>query len=925
MLGYGFQRLVLIGSAGYQRAELPLDDSVSLVAPNNRGKTSLINALQFLLIIDRRRMDFGSYTFEKTRRFYFPNNSAYILLEVVLPQSGTIVLGCVGKGIGYDYEYFAYKGELKVEDYRLDDGSIVSQTKLVSHLARHGYAVSRYNERDFRQMVYGGGQKKGNSEADFTVFKLEHMSDARSFQNVLTRTLRLDKLTSSDVKEYLLQIFNRDLPNASIDFRQEWESAFRDVNLEREQYVAAVENLPLIQNIEQKYNRCLILRGKVGACMPLVNKSLEEWHDYYLSNIDTLNSQLENIDSQRKNWMKEHSDRVTRNGVLTNLLNDLDQKDIDQQLLENRFALITDKSKLEFKAQEAKEKYEIQAAMCVELKRQSAGDLALQLIRMKSQRKSFFRQLETLNDNLFLQLKKLLDESDLKKLNKVLSSQVMQLPPNSYVVDISALKDVLNSSDGKSLALGGLDVSLDKLELQHAQRSEQELKDEIEQLDRQIEHIQELITANENAERADNLKSELEYELKNCEKDSVDYERLQELRKETLKRKEERIELKKEQDRVQGELDGAEARNKQLQTHYSKVEQTITALNVNNDKVVKLREQRIDDNSPFTELANLPCTPWIVDEDWALEYLPERLDSYNEDCREQAFLFRELSQLTNEVASKGLIKFKMSETVDDEIKNIVEFSHCLDKEKIALEKRARSAVVNVTASLRELRSGLWALQSKMKEFNRLISHRQLSDLKIFKIEPVEDEAIMNAINVLIQQAEQAESGQSFDLFDQTSVLEDVQVDRAKSLLIDEGNARQGLKVSDLFRLDFIVAKVDQEPESFEEIDSAASNGTVLMAKLVTGLAMLHLMQDKRHKMKAICYLDEALALDPDNQRNLIDIADEFGFALIFASPAPLTTARYCVPIHQKNGKNYISRKGWQIFEQLEHVELEVML
>ncbi|MGL5161042.1 MAG: hypothetical protein ACRC8E_02100, partial [Plesiomonas shigelloides] len=41
------------------------------------------------------------------------------------------------------------------------------------------------------------------------------------------------------------------------------------------------------------------------------------------------------------------------------------------------------------------------------------------------------------------------------------------------------------------------------------------------------------------------------------------------------------------------------------------------------------------------------------------------------------------------------------------------------------------------------------------------------------------------------------------------------------------------------------------------------------------------------------------------------IAEQFGFALIFASPAPLTTAHYCVPIHQVNGKNVISRNSWQ--------------
>jgi len=77
------------------------------------------------------------------------------------------------------------------------------------------------------------------------------------------------------------------------------------------------------------------------------------------------------------------------------------------------------------------------------------------------------------------------------------------------------------------------------------------------------------------------------------------------------------------------------------------------------------------------------------------------------------------------------------------------------------------------------------------------------------------------------------------------------------------------------------------------------------------------MQDQRHGVRAVCYLDEALALDADNQRSLIDAASEFGFSLIFASPAPLTTARYCVPIQERDGFNHISRRSWQILESLE--------
>ena len=133
-------------------------------------------------------------------------------------------------------------------------------------------------------------------------------------------------------------------------------------------------------------------------------------------------------------------------------------------------------------------------------------------------------------------------------------------------------------------------------------------------------------------------------------------------------------------------------------------------------------------------------------------------------------------------------------------------------------------------------------------------------------------------------------------------------------MFDEGNARQGLRVADLFRLEFVIGKQDQAEESFTEIDSAASNGTVLMAKLVTGLAMLHLMQHKSKRIRTICYLDEALALDTRNQKNLIDVAEEFGFALICASPAPLTTARYCVPIHHHAGKNYIQPNYKMVFK-----------
>ena len=300
-----------------------------------------------------------------------------------------------------------------------------------------------------------------------------------------------------------------------------------------------------------------------------------------------------------------------------------------------------------------------------------------------------------------------------------------------------------------------------------------------------------------------------------------------------------------------------------------------------------------------------------------MDQLAEKLQTYLTDCRQLVDLDDKISQLLSAIHTGGLTKYQFEDNTETEIDRLIAFAHHLPQEAEALEKKVRSAVVNVAACLRELRDGLFAFKRRMREFNRKISGRQLSDLAVFKIEPEDSTALVEAIELLISTSTTVDSGEVFDLFNQQSILDDAKLNQAKTLLIEEGNARNGLHVTDLFHLRFWVGKTDQEAEAFDDLDSAASNGTVLMAKLVTGLAMLHLMQDQQRPIQGICYLDEALALDARNQRNLIDTAADFGFSLIFASPAPLTTVRYCVPIHHRHGKNQISRFSWQIIEPME--------
>lgn len=72
---------------------------------------------------------------------------------------------------------------------------------------------------------------------------------------------------------------------------------------------------------------------------------------------------------------------------------------------------------------------------------------------------------------------------------------------------------------------------------------------------------------------------------------------------------------------------------------------------------------------------------------------------------------------------------------------------CREEFEANFECAARTAVVNVTACLRQLRDGLHTFKSKMRQkFNQLIGRRRLSDLAVFKIEPEDERELVRAID-----------------------------------------------------------------------------------------------------------------------------------------------------------------------------------
>lgn len=914
---YGFQRLVLLNSAGYSRAELPLDGAVSLVAPNNTGKTSLINALQFLLIIDRRRMDFGAHDVDKSRRFYFPHNSAYVLLEVSLPESGTVVLGCVGKGVSFDYEYFVCPGQLDVDEFCLPDGTLVAQPQLASHLATRGRRVFSYSGTEFAGLVYGGRNRRLNGQQDFCVFRLEHAGDDIVFQRVLTRTLRLDKLRSSEVKDYLLQIFRRDLPDASIDFKAEWDKAFADLNAERNQYLAAVRLQPALAMLEQKQEARLVLRGKLLCWRPRIEGALEQWQRYFEDRQQEWQRELQQCEAALRD-LREQDIQWTREQTL----HEQEQKRLREESaclcgLQQRFALIPDIAILEARRDELQDQRDALIVRIGEAQGRDPRTIDRERTQLDQELAQLHQEMRTRGNDLYQQLSGLLPPERMSALSRTLARPVLTLGAEVFTLDADLLSAAMAQTDESSCCLPGLRLPLEALPVQYQQRTPSELRElQQELLQRQTRLSEQLATA-QALDEVRRQRRVLDGQLGDLDAELHEYRRMLVLQQGETERADRLDWLGQTLIALTNRLGQSVAQSQALDDRRQRSRQSLQTLLQQHRQIDQQRNRRSDHEGPFVWLSELPNHPWLAQPDFALERLSEYLQTYLADCRQLPELDEQIRRLLAEIHAGGLTKYQLVGEDESEIVRLVEFARYLPQEAEALEKKARSAVVNVAACLRELRDGLQAFKRRMREFNRKISGRQLSDLAVFKIEPEDETPLVEAIERLISTAATVDSGETFELFNQQSVLDDDQLNRAKTLLIEEGNARHGLRVADLFRLRFWVGKADREAEAFDDLDSAASNGTVLMAKLVTGLAMLHLMQDQRRSIQGICYLDEALALDARNQRSLIDTAAEFGFSLIFASPAPLTTARYCVPILHHNGSNRISRFSWQVIEPLE--------
>jgi len=235
---YGVKRLVVINSGAYRFADVALDGPIHLVAPNNRGKSTLVNALQFLYVDDLRSMRFGRRSQEDTKEHYFGNTISYLLFEcatVTGPQS-LLVVGR-GRVNGSAFARYVFSGGYQGEDFQDSEGRVVAFEVLRTRLANRSLAEVRPAEL---WEVLGNPTRRGRPEnnghaaAHLGLLPIRTKEDYRSFREAYVRLLSLSNADAVELRRLLIachaaEVGERRLDVAA-DYRDEFERAERTDN-----------------------------------------------------------------------------------------------------------------------------------------------------------------------------------------------------------------------------------------------------------------------------------------------------------------------------------------------------------------------------------------------------------------------------------------------------------------------------------------------------------------------------------------------------------------------------------------------------------------------------------------------------------------------------------------------------------------------
>ncbi len=865
----GPSKLIAIRSGSYDYAEIELGASLQLVGPNNAGKTTLINTLQFLYLDHRNQMVFGDHDMEATREYYFPDHYSYLLFECEGP-TGTYVLGWrgVSRASAGDPVRFTYNGGYDVADYLSENGRVAEPKHVLSRLAGKQYRELKEPQLHREALLVA---TKGESNG-LGIVQLTENERYGHFKEVLKNLLSLRSIDQHEMKRSLLMLAGIPPGKPALEANRLMTEEFERIRDRR----LKLNTLKSEQDRLRLYIERSTLRTELEGRLAVVHGDLMEKrrkaHDHNKHVKEAIVAKTELLEREREGMvagLQSLDDRIAElAGMKGRVDGDIARlahlgKGLDEfsEPLE-REALANAKERL--------------ASLNRSLGNAQSADRARTeraLTEAKARMVSTEKAIAGFDHALITTLRASIDERSLMDVARLFNIELLKMPVEKGGIELKKKKQVeallkelaANIKDGRYsdelLSLPLPDNSHSWKELVDVKALKKALADYKHEHDR----LKELMAAIENRDKLVAERDAAQQDVDRIADGLGRWERLQEERKDEPKLRKRLLDLNKE--KTGAEAQRAESRQKLDELSVKLYEQR-NALNKEDERFNRLL-RLLEQCMPPPDSEARPLEPISVPND-----AEDAIALYLKLTVEHKDLSREMDGLRSKIENvlKG---------------DIIGFEEVLRKDWDNYLHLLRASFANVL-------NGLHDIKQAAEQLNRRFGTVSVSNLESLRMEVMDQSDLVEPLREL---AETDHTG----LFDDSKKL-----DAAYASFRNRLSERITLNYGDLFTLRFSVAIKGGRVHHYDNLQ-VESHGTAITIKVLFNLLVLRSMlkedpTDRTPLSRVPFFLDEVHSLDAVNRKAVLTMARDLGFMAITAAPEPVSEVDALYFLRPQNGR-----------------------
>mgnify|MGYP001033399302 CR=1 FL=1 len=870
-------RLVLLNSDIYSKADIELKDAdaIQLIGPNNIGKSTLIYALNFLFIVDGKRMIFsGQRNGDKsTIHHYFPtHNKSFLIFEIFKNRYYCIL---IKRTVDGDLEYYKIENEYKEALFiNQDNQRLYSLQEIESNHITNKIDFDKFKDkREVFNFIYKSG--KSNNAAVWLDSNVKTDGLSNNFSKIykyliyskdIDNTVLKDSLIVADKKEKDKIIFTKQSQNEInrlLNFNNEIKairSVEKDFNVFKElvnQYKATNTILAkLVYNFNDKYKIVFNdIHKKTQEKEILKKQYYVELNENLKPKKDTL---LQKKGSVKTNLERDKEDFDKLEGKKTAILSIGDSKTIPffQQSIEN---LDTKRKQIETKISQ------------IETQGLSKQDIENKVKKLTENLENIKEKIDNYKNLLIHQISK--DKKTKELINSVFSDNLTSLSKDYIEKEIEQISEIMQIFDGAIKIPDNIKTKpIESIE---------ELKESVEQLQKELKANNDLLPIAEkfekNKEELIKIKKEIsDYQSKIDKINSLPnlIKEIGIISKRITNNQQEFDELEKEIIKIGGKI-------KELDGKHSDIIGDIKDLNDRRKEIVdwKLEIEEIGiveiENETSDSLNNIYAD--------FNRFFKDR-NSYK---IEKDKLFERLKYKTNSVEAN---EEKLIEYIESELATI-------NKKEKSINDLLRSISSLYSAQAKSLLSSYDEFYSWIiNQFNSKLRKIKISDIDSLKIELIQNETLKKDLNKIMEI-----QGLDYNqiLFDQTDNLNVLKKYLENGITIN---------FSDLFDIKLHLENKGKK-KAVDLKNQIESDGTDKMIRLVIIMAIINKLTINSKDNKIVIFIDELGTIDDENRIELLKFCKDNNFLPISAALHPYDGFDKYYKIFRSQGKIIVSAKN----------------